>query len=140
MKRYYISPVVGTGTIGDAYRAAISDTVRAQNGAGLSTVILSNSDGTPALPWALCIAAAPNHVSIGNVSGVEAMPDITLDSTLAVLPSNLRNRALNFLTGKGVDLSGITTSSTFGELIDRVGKHLDVNFDRRNFDALGNLI
>lgn len=135
-RRFYVCPIIGTGTITDPYRAAITDAVRTQNRAGSVAVIRSNPDGTPVFPWTLCVAAAPNHVAITNVQGVEGIPDITLDSTLGTMQSSARNRILNFLTNKGVDTSGITTSSTLAELLTRVGRHLDPNFAVLNFDAV----
>lgn len=134
MKRYYISPVIGDGSFENPYRAEMEDTVAANQGS-MSVVIKNNPDGTPAFPFALCIVSSGNHVPFESIAGTDRFPDITLDSTLSVLTPGQRSVVLNFLSNRGVDTSGLGPTSTFGEVIERIGGHIDGNFRAINFDA-----
>jgi hypothetical protein len=130
MKRFYISPVVGTGTKDDPYRAKIAGT-----GHPYAAIIPSNPDGTPASTWCLVIAGGANHTDLDADGEIDKFPDITLDATLGTLTANERNRVLNFLSNKGVDTQGLNTSSTFRVVLERVGAHLEPRFSTNAFDV-----
>ena len=134
-KRYYLSPVVGDGTMGNHYRPALEDLVNGEEGAAGSWEIAGSEDGTPKHQWALCVIDAQDHVRLRARHGVDALPDITLDATLNTLNSGQRTALLARLGVLGVDTSGITASSTFIDLLDRTGKHLNGNFNPLRFDA-----
>jgi hypothetical protein len=134
MKRYYVSPVIGTGTLQDPYRPSLKDALTEEGSSGV-WVIASNPDGTPKYPFALCLANAVNHVPLQNVGNVDSLPDITLDSTLAVLTNQQRNALLNFLSKRSISTTGLNTQSTFREVLERMGVYLDPNFNALNFDA-----
>ena len=134
-KRYYLSPIVGDGSMESSYRPALADILAGEDGAAGSWEIASNADGTPKHQWALCVIDAQDHVRLRGGQGVDALPDITLDATLNTLNSGQRTALLARLVVLGVDTSGITASSTFIDLLDRTGKHLNGNFNPLRFDA-----
>lgn len=136
-KRWYISPVIGDGTWENPYRPAIREALT-ENGAGGVWEIASNPDGTPKFPFALCRVGAINHGPLAGVANVDQFPDITLDSTLSVLTANQRNALLNFLSKRGISTTGLTTSATFREVLDRVGKYLNASFNADAFDVNAN--
>lgn len=132
MRRYYISPIIGTGTEEDPYRPKLAD-----GGKPWVAIIPSKSDGTPSFPWALCLVNALDHTGILGDSNNDGLPDITLDSQLSVLPANQRNQLINRLNQRGIDMTGINATSTFRQLLERVGKQLDVAFRVDRFDVSG---
>jgi hypothetical protein len=133
MKRFYLTPVIGTGTIDDPYRAAVRDA----SGQGASTVavIPTDANGVPTFPYALCLISAPDHTVYDSVGNTDRFPDLTLDSQLSVLTNQQRNALLNFLSKRGIETNGINNNTTFGEVVTLVGQHLDTNFNVLKFDA-----
>lgn len=131
-KRWYVSPVIGDGSWLNPWRPAVSDAQKLESGSGIVSVISST------FPFALCKVGAINHGPLAAVADVDQFPDITLDSTLSVLTSQQRNALLNFLTKRGVSTTGLNTNSTFAEVIERIGQHLDPNFKVANFDINAN--
>lgn len=134
-KRFYISPVIGNGTLDNAYRAALSDVQRLESGSSLVSLIPSKPDGTPKFAFCLCIVNAANHVALGNVTDADQFPDITLDSQLSVLTTQQKNALLNFAARRGIPTTGLNNSSTFRNVLERIGQFLDLNFSALNFDA-----
>lgn len=129
-KRWFIAPVIGTGTRADPYRAKVHD-----YGVPHSAMIPSNADGTPKFAWCICIASATNFSAIDADAAIDGFPEAALDRALGSFSAAVRNRVQNFLTNRGVDLTGITLSSTLADLLDRVRDRLDDRCDRRNMDV-----
>lgn len=130
MKRFYLSPVIGTGVKGDPFRAKIADT-----GHSYAALIPSKSDGTPASSWCLVVAGGIDHTDLDADTAIDKFPDITKDATLGTITAQERNRVLTFLQNRGVDTTGITPTSTFREVLDRVGQILETRFSTNNFDV-----
>ena len=134
-KRYYLSPVIGNGLIDNPYRPLLDDLVKGESGAASSYEIANSDNGTSRPLWALCVIDAQDHVRLRAGQGVDSLPDITLDATLNTLNSGQRTALLARLQALNVDTSGITASSTFVDMLDRIGKHLNGNFNPLRFDA-----
>src|SRR3990167_11059325 len=112
MRRYFFSPIVGTGTSsGDPFRAKVRDVLA---GAGnYVAVIPTGVDGKPLFAWCLVLVSAPALTALLADADLNDLPDITLDAKLSTLTAQQRTRALNFLTNHGIDTSGLTVNSTF---------------------------
>lgn len=135
-KRFYISPIIGTGAWDDPYRAAVADTVQQQTPGGVVAVIPTNpTTGVPLFPFALCLVATPNHAALDAVGNADRFPDITLDSKLSVLTNQQRNALLNFLSKRSILTDGLGVNSTFREVVERVGQSLNAQFSALNFDV-----
>lgn len=134
-KRFYISKIIGDGSYENPYRPEVSDDVDSEVDAAGSWVIPTGANGVPIFPWALCVVGALNHLPMQSRQDTDPLPDITMDSTLSVLTNQERNRLLQFMTKRGIDTSGINVNSTFREVIDRIGKALDVNFNALQYDV-----
>jgi hypothetical protein len=125
MKRYYLCPVI---TEQDPDLGTVRR-LKLPIGINHSAVIV---DG---VNWGLAIVAAANHTALVNDSQLDKLPQITMDATLATLTNQQRNTLLNRLTALGVNVSGITTSTPFWEVLRRIGQHLDPNFYEFSFDV-----
>lgn len=130
MKRYYISPVIGSGAKDDPFRAKIADT-----GHPYAALIPSNPNGTPASSWCLVVAGGTDHTGLDADTAIDKFPDMTKDATLGTITAQERNRVLAFLQTKGVDTQGLTAQSTFRDILDRVGQALEATFSTNNFDV-----
>jgi hypothetical protein len=135
-KRFYISPVIGTGAWDDPFRAAVADEVQKQANGGVVAVIPTNpTTGRPLFTFALCIVAVSNHAALDAVVNADRFPDITLDSKISVLTTAQRNALLNFASRRGISTTGLTINSTFRDVVERIGKHLNIHFNALNFDV-----
>jgi len=127
MKRWFISPVIGSGiSTSDAFRAKIFDL-----GVNVHAKIPHNPDGTPRFNWALCLCSAADFSVADADTTIEPFPGVTVDDLLSSIPAASRNRIQNFLIGKGVDLTGITLQSTVGDVIQRVMNRIGATDDFR---------
>lgn len=130
MKAYYLCPVIGTGAYGDGWRPKV-----AEHGLNVSPVIPTGPDGRPLFNWCLCHAAGANHDGPRADPAVDAMPDLTLDSTLSTLTTQQRNRLFSALDKYNVPRADMGNNTTFREVIRRVGQFLEPTFSESNFDA-----
>jgi hypothetical protein len=121
MKRYAISPVIGDGTEESPYRAKVP--------VGLNYVsfIPAKEDGTPRWPWALVEVAGIILTAIDNDPEIDAFPSMTMDILLTSLSNNIQRRIDEILVRRGVN-AVFDPSTTVADLINIIGKHLDVNF------------
>lgn len=124
MKRYYLVPVrtrqTAEGPVreldlpaGVNYSAVMSDT----------------------LTFGLAIIAAPDHTAFVANAAIDSLPEITMDATLSTLSNQVRTRLLNRMQARGISTTGITGSTTFRVVLQRIGKHLDIDFSELGFDV-----
>lgn len=96
MKRYYISPIVGTGAEDDPYRPKVAD-----YGVSWVGVIPSNPDtGRPVYPWCLALVEAINHASLLADRDIKPLPDFPLDGKVSAINKATRNRMSADLQGR----------------------------------------
>lgn len=116
--RYYLSPIIGSGTTFDAYRVAIESLV-----SGYAAIIPSKPDGTPRFSWGLAYvpySAAtrpPPHIPIPTVLLSEGLGLTTLQRTTLQA----------VLDGRGVALT-LSTVTTLESVVDAIGKRLEPSF------------
>jgi hypothetical protein len=127
-RRYYLAPIVGSGTMADPYRARVD--LHSKN---WSAVIPSKPDGTPRFAWALCIVAAADHSALEADALLDKLPNIDLDRTLADLSAAQRTALATRLQALGVDTSGVSASTTMRQVLRRVGQTLAADFDEGQF-------
>lgn len=120
-KRYYLSPLA-QDSVGRWKPSLLLSAEWAAEAEGKEANIVTSgfTAGQPDVSWCLLVVNAINHASLGAVSGVFLMPDITLDARLSTLSTTVRNNLLNRLTQLGVDVSGITTTTIFRTVLGRV--------------------
>lgn len=124
--KWYISPVIGDGSDENPRRAKVMD-----YGVACSAIIPSGTS------WALVYASAP------DLSALDADPEIkdvfekfasgrNFDEIRAFLKSKTvsdlapakRNAVQAYLTGLGVDLTGVTLSTMLWDVLERVKEKL----------------
>lgn len=131
LKRWFISPVVGTGARADTYRPKASD----HGGIAHASILPCNADGTPKFGWALCLASAADLTALDGDAQIDGFPDAPLDTTLGSFSAAVRNRVQTALVNRSVDLTGITLASTLRDLVVRIVARLDDRCDHRAMDV-----
>lgn len=125
-RRFYVSPVKGSGTWADPQRAAASDLVR-----NASSEILVLATGKVGKSYALvAVDDASDDVSVlDNAPGHMAFP-IDLAMPVGDLPPNDLRKAQTFLGNLGIPVDDLVPGSatTVGDLIDRVGTTLNPTY------------
>lgn len=131
MKRYYISPIVGTGAEDDPYRPKVAD-----YGVSWVGVIPSNPDtGRPVYPWCLALVEAINHASLLADRDIKPLPDFPLDGKVSAINKATRNRMSADLQGQGIDTSFIGSADGYRDVIRGIGRSLAASFDENGFDV-----
>lgn len=120
MARYYLSPIIGTGTESNPYRPKIAD-----YGVSWACVIQSNTAGHPAKAWCLVLVEAPDQTALRADADLDDFPEVLLDSALSRLSTPVRNRISTALSKIGLTMP----TGTFGDLVRVVGRALDLSFD-----------
>jgi hypothetical protein len=131
-RRYYLAPIIGSGTLADPYRARVDVHVK-----NWSALIPSKPDGTPLFAWALCAVNAADHSALDADSLLDKLPQIDLDRTLADLTAGQRAALASRLQALGVDTSGVSASTTLRQVLRRIGQTLVGDFDEDHFGAAG---
>jgi hypothetical protein len=123
-KRFYLAPVVGSGTDLDPYRAKVP------SGTNYVTVIPSKPDGTPAFPWCVVRVARASglFVDLDADADVDRWPDFPLDTMVRDIPVAERTRLADALTRRGIDTSDVVGTTTLRQILRRVGRLLDARF------------
>ena len=119
MLRVYISPVVGSGTRQDPYRAKALDMAAAVGGHG-SSFFPSSSDGTPASTWVLCAVRADDFSTLDA--------DATLDDLFGGdLPASVQTREdlLALLRGRTVSDVPVARRNKITAVLDKYGVRRD---------------
>lgn len=124
-KRYFLSPIIGTGTDADPIRPKVAD-----YGVGWVGLIPSNPNGSAKFSWAFVIASATDFSALLADNALYALPDRLLNDGLT---KQERSQISNKLNSMGVDASFMTAATTFLDVIRGVAKQLDVNFDETQF-------
>lgn len=131
MKRYYISPIVGTGDETDPYRPKVADH-------GVSWVGVIPSDpvtGKPISTWALVVVEAINHAALLADSAIDALPEFPLDGKVSAINTGTKNTMVSRLQARGIDTAFIGNSDGYRDVIRGIGVQLDPTFNENNFDV-----
>ena len=130
--RYYICPIVGTGTETDTYRAKVVDYPHIETSSAIDAGVRS---------WCLvrvkaddftAINADPQCVDVlerlSDVSGANTRQEIAAwlkSRTVGDVPAAARNRIQNRLTTLGVSTTGITLQTTLWDVLLRVYRTIE---------------
>jgi hypothetical protein len=122
--------VIGTGAADDPWRAKI-------HGMGVNyvAVIPSKPDGSPALPWCIVKVAATDFSAIDADADIDAWPAVSLDATVAQLPTAARTRIRTALVNRGIDVSDFTGATTLRAVLRRIGRSLEPDFHEDVLDV-----
>jgi hypothetical protein len=136
MRRYLLSPVVGSGTRADPYRAKVRDLLAGQN-AGVVSLIPTGPDGKPIARWCLCLVDAPNLTAVLADAAVGALPDFPLDVKVNAMALQTRLALTAVLAAFQVDTGIVVRADAFRNVVRAIGQALDPSFDENNFDPTG---
>jgi len=132
MKRYYLSPIVGSGTKADPFRAKAA-TFPAVN---VASIIPSNPlTGAPLFPWALVVVATASHTPLLADTTLTPLPDLSLDAILSTLSASQRAALFAALDAKAIDRQGLSNQTAYREVLRRIGRHLNAAFTENAFDV-----
>lgn len=133
MKRYYLSPIIGTGAWGDAYRDVIADVP----GVTRKALIKTDPDtGAPLVPWALVQVSTANHSRIISDKRNAVLPDVPLDVKLTAIQSATKAAMKNDFARFGIPTALIDNADGYRDAIRGIGSLLDPNFNENDFDAM----
>lgn len=139
MKRYVISPVIGTGTEIDSFRASVSDVV----GSGSAFIIPTNNIGQPLYAFAMGLAATTNMNSVAAVSNAFIFPDYPLDGLMSGMDPDART-AMNQSVGayvfkasplKKLDTTFYGDSDSYRDVLNGLLHQIDINANVKYLDA-----
>lgn len=131
MKRYYLSPIIGTGAEDDPFRPKIADYgVR-----WVGSIPSDPTTGRPLFTFALALVAAANHASILADQAIDALPDFPLDGKVSAINTGTKNRMVAALQARGIYTAFIGNSDGYRDVIRGIGKALDPDFDENHFDV-----
>lgn len=122
MPRFYVSPVIGTGTRDDPYRPSVASVATSW-----SCVLASNQDGTPARSFALVLADVPAGAKLPD--GVLALPDVALDTPVSALSLTQQAVVNAALMAAGVAHSLSLSTSTLRDVVTVIGQRHTLNFN-----------
>ena len=132
MKRYYLSSVIGSGTIGDPYRAQVSDFGQQSEVA----LIPTGADGKPLFPWAFCLVGRASHTPLLTDIRLGPLPDFPKDARLSALGIDARAALELALTRFSLSLDLIGASSrAWRDVIRDIGRRLEPAFHEDSFDC-----
>ena len=120
MNRYYLSPIIGTGTEADPYRPKIAD-----YGGAWAGVIPSDAAGHPVKPWCLVLVEAAGHARLLADTDLDPLPALPLDMPLTSASKPTRDGLVASLAKIAVDAP---EAKTLAEVVDTVGRALDPDF------------
>lgn len=127
-KRYYISDVIGDGSMDSPYRAKIQDGVIN----GIQSVITGKPDGSPLFSWVLCIVDADNHGILVPMTGVDQLPDILGNINALDLSVPARASIDNAISRVSAGVT-ISDQMSYDDIISDLGKALNSTFDVSKF-------
>ena len=132
MKRYYLSPIVGTGTEEDPYRPKIAD-----YGVSWSCVISSDElTGQPKRPWCVAVVEAADHATLLADTTLDAIPNISLDTLVSSLSKTIRDKLKTRLDALGVDTRGLSIDDPIRLWVRAIGRHIEPAFHESRFGVL----
>jgi hypothetical protein len=105
MDRYYLCPIIGTGSEANPFRAKIADAAVKR----VSAVIDTGIDGKPTRRWTVCRVTATDFSEVEAVEGVTRLGERAALSTR--LSADEKERLKNNLRGVDEDLDAKDTTA-----------------------------
>jgi hypothetical protein len=130
-KRYYLCDVVGDGTRDNPFRPAVANL-------GVNHVAVIPSDpatGRPLANWCLVMVSTNNHASVQALSGVDTLPDVSLDTQWNSVDKGKSDAAKVALTRRGIGLPSISPGDGYRVFLRGIGRQLQPDFVEDNFDV-----
>lgn len=131
MKRYYLSPIIGTGSEFDAYRPKV-DTYGVAWAGGMKR---NPTTGVPVFAWMLVIVEAKNHTPLLLDPDIYGLPDFPLDGKVSAIQTNTKNAMIAALQARGIDTALVGSADGYRDVLEGIGKTQEPTFDINNLDV-----
>jgi hypothetical protein len=134
-KRFAITPVIGSGQMGDSYRPNVP------NGVAVSAVIPSKPDGTPKYRFAFIIFSTDNLPAVLAVTNLYCLPDYPLDARMDGMESDARTGLVQSVAAYDVDGAGLHFSAahqdadSYRAVLTAIGQQFEPAFALNSFDV-----
>lgn len=129
-KRYYLSPIIGSGSDSDPYRAKVAD-----YGVNYVALIPSQPTGNPKQAWALAIVGTANHTALLNDNALAAMPDLLPNALMSSMSGKVRNDFNAALSKFGLNVAWAGTDA-WRDVLTRIGQLAEPVFTPDAFDVV----
>lgn len=114
-KRWYVAPIIGTGTEDDPWRLDLPGRFR-------DTWIMPppKVDGSPRFGFGVALVAAADHAALETQATTDNLPE-NLDATLGLVA---RNAIKTKLEARGIDSSAVVAGITWRQVLRVIGRHV----------------
>lgn len=129
--RYYLSPIIGTGSYDDPIRPKLADT-------GVSYVTLIATIGHPsgAKTWCLCSVESTDFAALEADSALGKFPSADATALISSFSNGVRNQLQNQFDSRGIPLT-VNSFNTLGDLITALGQLFEPGFSLAGFRNSG---
>lgn len=115
-QRFYVTPVelADLPYGGQAYRPALPD------GASFSAIMPTNPDGTPRLPFVICVVDTDDHDAVTRYNSNTISLGLTPESPMSDVRQNMRSQFTNRLRQNGYDITIDWQRDTAQDVFDKL--------------------
>lgn len=137
MKRYCISPVIGTGTFASPYRPAVADLCPTTG------LIPSDAAGVPKYHFAFCLVSTDNLAAVLATSNLYVLPDYPLDGRMDGMESGARTGMSQSAGAYDLDGHGLHPATAhvdadgYRDVLTRMARTWEPTFSLDSFDVQG---
>lgn len=125
--RYYVSPMVGSGTEADPLRPLVIDLPNyPKRTYATAWEMVYNSDREP---YALVVVASPNHKRLLKNEALGILPDIPLETSTFDLTGEEASMIMRVISGFGMDPEVMDESTTYYEVLYRIAGQIEGPFN-----------
>jgi hypothetical protein len=121
--RYYVSPMVGSGTEEDPIRPLVIDLPNyPKRTYATAWEMVYNGDRQP---YALVVVASTNHRRLLKNDEIGILPDIPLETSIFDLTGEEASMIMRVISGFGMDPEVMDESTTYYEVLYRIAGQID---------------
>lgn len=137
-RRWVVTPVIGTGTKTDPYRAEVIG----QPGVRVWTILPSNPDGTPKFSRTLAVVQGTGpalQAAAAALPNTRVIPGATLDDTLSQLTTQQRTFLRNLAeeVGFNYQAQGYTGTTPVRRVLRDLGQFIEPAFRENLLEGIG---
>ena len=132
-KRYYLSSIIGDGSMDNPFRPAVADYEAA--GVSWAGAIETDPSGRPIHADCLVIVNTEDHSVLRRDARIYPMPDFALDGKISAINNVVKTAMTNALKRRGFDTSGLTNTDGYREALQQIGQQRSGSFDLDKLDV-----
>jgi hypothetical protein len=89
--------------------------------------------GNPLYPWTLALLDVDEQATVENDAQIHALPLTNYSTLIGDIPTGDWTAIESVCGAYGIDISAIGTTDTFGDLINLIGRILDLSFNTSTY-------